>query len=214
MCSRIKMQPGSWCHRSQIDAFPVGKGGICGNHDFTTGTARQAETISGILTNSNFVSGRGGKRCHQREVSWFCLHISLFQLIEFMFDVKSTDNKNITGNIYTLFVFFCQHVKSPRRFSAVSSRSCSKWASNGSPLPVVRNQKLKATGVKLITNGMSENKLVETCCYCFLTHCWIPKIRRCQYYLQNKERNDNCFLNLSSVILKSTLPHFASWDFF
>lgn len=109
---------------------------IYGNQEITTGTVHQAETISGILTNSNFVSGRGGKRCDQSQ-------ISLIQLLKFVFEVKSTDNKNAIDNNITLFAFFCQLVKSLRRFSAVSSRSCSKWATNGSPLPVVRNQKLK-----------------------------------------------------------------------
>ena len=99
---------------------------IYGNHEITTGTVHQAETISGILTNSNFVSGRGGKICDQREVSYFCLQITLIQLLKFVFEVKSTDNKNTIDNNITLFAFFCQLVKSLRRFSAVSSRSCSK----------------------------------------------------------------------------------------
>lgn len=79
-----------------------------------------------------------------------------------MFEVKWTD-KNIIQNNITLFVFFCQLVKSLRRFSAVSSRSCSKWATNGSPLPVVRNQKLKGRekSLKPLESNLSQTDWVK-----------------------------------------------------
>lgn len=120
-----------------------------------------------------------------------------------MSEVKSTDNKNTIDNNITLFAFFCQLVKSLRRFSAVSSRSCSKWATNGSPLPVVRNQKSKGRekSLKPLKSNLLRINLVEACCYCFLTHCWCPRM----VTGQKKEWNDNCFLNLYSEILKSTL---------
>lgn len=79
-----------------------------------------------------------------------------------MFEVKWSD-KNIIQNNITLFVFFCQLVKSLRRFSAVSSRSCSKWATNGSPLPVVRNQKLKGRekSLKPLESNLSQTDWVK-----------------------------------------------------
>ena len=125
-----------------------------------------------------------------------------------MFEVKWTD-KNIIQNNITLFVFFCQLVKSLRRFSAVSSRSCSKWATNGSPLPVVRNQKLKGRekSLKPLESNLSQTDFLKLnwlkhAVTFFLTHCWCPRIGRCQHYFQKKEWNDNCFLNFLSAILK------------
>ena len=161
------------------------------------------------------MSAAGKGKDVTKERSWFCLQISLIKLLEFMFEVKSTDNKNIARNNITLLVFFCQLVKSLRCFSAVSSRSCSKWATNGSPLPVVRNQKLKGSekSLKPLESNLFQIDWVKVnwlkyAVIVFLIHCWCPRIGRCQHYLQKKELNDNWSLNLSSSIL----PHLASWD--